>query len=357
MSYPNTGTAPMHSGRPLVHVRTPCYERPDFLRRALQSLIAQTWDNWVCDVFDDSQSDLCRQVVEDLGDSRIQYRKNAPRKFASANIDQCFSKANPHNAQYFCLLEDDNYFLPGFMEKNINLLQDWGGKVVLRNQIMECKSGTDEAYLSDIRLMSKTFDEGVLSAEKIRLSLLAGIGISHGGLFWAHDCKTDFEVHAPVNATILETARTYLLEDDVWCALEPEAVWAQNGENTTRDLGADYFARLGRIKRTLQNERNMAALRRAAWKAASGDAQADFLQSRLFRYDAARRARGLLSSWISIRAGKLLPIKERGRLLLRSLLVNTAFQAEPGVRQVIAKTDVFRSEKQGSKSGASDVRS
>ena len=223
------------------------------------------------------------------------------------------------------------------MEKNINVLQEWGGKVVLRNQIMECNSGTEDAYLSETQLMSKAFDEGVLPADAIRLSLLAGIGISHGGLFWAHDCKTDFEVHAPVNATVLESARTYLLEDDVWCALEPEAVWAQNGENTTRDLGADYFARLGRIKRTLQNEKNMAALRQAAWKAASRDVQSAFLQSQVFRYDAARRARGLLSSWISIRAGKFLPVKERARLLLRSLLVNTAFRVEPGVRQVIGK--------------------
>ncbi len=37
----------------LVHIRTPTYKRPAALKRALQSMIAQTWENWVCDVYDD----------------------------------------------------------------------------------------------------------------------------------------------------------------------------------------------------------------------------------------------------------------------------------------------------------------
>lgn len=327
-------TAP--SAQPLVQVRTPCYNRPDFLRRALGSLQAQTWENWVCDVYDDSTNDACQALVAELQDPRIRYHRNAPRRFASANIDQCFSKANPHGATYFCLLEDDNYFLPEFMEANIALLEKWGGKVVLRNQLLETKAGTEDAVVTDRGLMDAAFDEGPLSATEMRLCLLCGIGMSHGGLFWTHDCETDFEIHHPVNSTILEPARTYVLKDDVWCALEPQAIWAENGENTTRDDGNDYLARLGRISRTLKNERNLIALRRSVWRDAPAQTQARFLSQDLFRYEERLRAQGLATSWISWQKNGFLAATALPRWVIRNLVALTFFRPEAGIRALIA---------------------
>lgn len=89
-----------------VHVRTPTYRRPALLERCLRSLMAQTWTDWVCDVFDDDPDQAGRTVCERLGDPRIRYVPNRPQRFASRNIDSGFSALNPHNAEYFFVLED-----------------------------------------------------------------------------------------------------------------------------------------------------------------------------------------------------------------------------------------------------------
>ena len=47
-------------------------EGRDILKRALESMIAQTWENWVCDVYDDDPAASGRAVCEALGDPRIQ---------------------------------------------------------------------------------------------------------------------------------------------------------------------------------------------------------------------------------------------------------------------------------------------
>ena len=121
---------------PLVHVRTPTYRRPEDLKRCLQSLQRQTWSNWICDVFDDDPDASGRDVVGEMGDSRIRYRRNATQKFASANIDQCFSSANPHGADYFCVVEDDNAILPDFMETGIADCLEYGVEILLRDQLV-----------------------------------------------------------------------------------------------------------------------------------------------------------------------------------------------------------------------------
>ena len=133
----------------LVHIRTPTYKRPAALRRALQSMIDQTWPLWVCDVFDDDAEESGRAVVESLGDARIRYRANSPQLFASRNIDQCFSALNPHRAEYFCVVEDDNFILPDFCAANIALMQEQGVEIVLRNQLIEHASGTTGARVGD----------------------------------------------------------------------------------------------------------------------------------------------------------------------------------------------------------------
>ena len=132
----------------LVQVRTPTYRRPGALRRALGSIMSQSWPHWVVDVYDDDPDQTGRSVVEVLGDERVRYHPNVPQRYASRNIDACFSGANPNDADYFCVVEDDNFLLPGFMAENIALCRERGVEIVLRNQLIEHASGTAGAHLS-----------------------------------------------------------------------------------------------------------------------------------------------------------------------------------------------------------------
>lgn len=282
---------------PLIHVRTPTYRRPEALARALRSVIAQGWQNWIVDVYDDDPKQAGRQVCSDVADPRIRYHANSPQRFASKNIDMCFSAQNPHAADYFCVLEDDNYLLPGFFAENVELCHRHGVEVVLRNQLVEHQSATFAAHLSKAGVLDELFVEGAYDPDAFRLSLLVGIGVSNGGLFWSKHARSRFEVGFSCTATIQEYMRTFSVDEPIYVAMSPLAVWAENGEQTTRnaELRASY------LRRELDLKRHIQALQRLAWRHSSPSTRRTFLSGSRLAVPRARRAKSLAKALIAYR--------------------------------------------------------
>ncbi|MBF9033145.1 glycosyltransferase [Rhodobacterales bacterium HKCCE2091] len=314
--------APVIPGR--VHVRTPTYRRPAELERCLRSLIDQTHADWVCDVFDDDPDGAGRAVVAALGDPRIRYRQNPVQRFASGNIDQCFTRTNPHRAEYFCVLEDDNFLLPAFLEKNISAARDAGVEIVFRNQLVEFGSGTDGARLSRGGLLDAKLTERRYDPDHFRLAILADIGVSNGGLFWSVRAVSDLEIQVDCSATLQEYYRTFAIEEPIFVAMEPLAVWAENGEATTRDLGGSASW----LRRELALKAAVVRLRRRAWRRAGPAERAAFLDDPAFSYPREDRARGLVKSLIRLDTAGALPPREVAALVLRGLLIRLTGRPE-----------------------------
>ena len=299
----------------LVHIRTPTYKRPESLRRALRSMIDQTWPNWVCDVYDDDAAQSGRQVVEALGDPRIRYNANAPQLFASRNIDHCFAAANPHGGEFFCVVEDDNFILPDFCAANIHLMAARKVEIVLRNQLIEHRSGTPQAHLSATGVLDDLFTEGLYDAAGFRLSLLAGIGVSNGGLFWSVRARSPLEIQYACTATLQEYLRTYSIVEPVYVAMEALAVWAENGEQTTRNAELDA----GYLRRELDLKRAVQALRQRAWAEATPAQRSAFMTDPRFAAPIAVRAghvgKALIGSKLHVSAREALRLRARGLLI------------------------------------------
>ena len=300
-----------------VQVRTPTYRRPVALKRCLESLLAQTWTDWICDVFDDDPDESGRAVCAALNDARIRYTANRPRKFASANIDQFFSSANPKDADYFCVVEDDNSLLPRFMERNIDLCRTRKVELILRNQFVELASGTAQARLSDGGVLDGQLIDGLYEADLFRLVLLTGIGVSNGGLFWTRDVRSALEI-GPCTATSQEYMRTFAVSEPILVAMEPLAVWAENGEQTTRDVGnkASY------LRRELDLKHGTQRLQRQAWRLAGAERRRDYLSLPDFPASRIDRAKGLTKALLAgAQALSMLPLKEAVNLSLRGLAI------------------------------------
>lgn len=309
----------------LVHIRTPTYKRPDALRRALQSMIDQTWPHWVCDVYDDDRSQSGRQVVEDFGDARIRYTANSPQLFASRNIDSCFSAGNPHGAEFFCVVEDDNFILPEFCAANIALARERNVEIVLRNQLIEHASGSPSAHLSANGVLDDLFTEGVYDASEFRMSLLAGIGVSNGGLFWSVRARSPLEIQYACTATLQEYLRTYSIVEPVYVAMESLAVWAENGEQTTRnaELDAGYLRRELDLKRTVQ------ALRQRTWEEATAAQRAGFITSSRYAAPVAVRAAHVGKALVGQKLYAHLAPPEVLRLRARGLVIRLLGRVTP----------------------------
>lgn len=315
----------------LVHIRTPTYKRPVALRRALQSLIDQSWPHWVCDVYDDDPDAGGRAVCAELGDARIRYTHNVPQLFASKNIDHCFTAENPHGADYFCVVEDDNFLLPGFIEENIALCRKEGVAIVLRNQLIEHASGTPQAHLSRNGVLDGLYREGRYEGSEVRMSMLAGIGVSNGGLFWSRRARSALEIQYPCTATLQEYLRTYSIQEPVYVAMTSLAVWAENAEQTTRnaELKAGY------LRRELDLKRSVQALRRRVWAEATPAERRAFLTSARFAAPVDERARNVAKALISQPLAGHVPPGDAWRLRLRGVLIRLLGRVTPDFRRFV----------------------
>jgi len=100
--------------RALVRVYVPTYRRATLLGRALDSLRAQTFPDWVCEVHNDDPDDPApSRLVRQLGDPRILLIQHQTNLGARATFNLFY---RPTRERYASLLEDDNWWEPEFLE-------------------------------------------------------------------------------------------------------------------------------------------------------------------------------------------------------------------------------------------------
>ncbi|MDV6331085.1 hypothetical protein [Asticcacaulis sp. 201] len=276
-------------------------------------------------MYDDDPLGAGEAVCVALGDSRVFYHKNQPQKFASRNIDQCFSAENPRDADYFCVVEDDNFILDSFFAANIEVCNTENVQVVLRNQKIEYSSATENASISSTGVLDGLYKEGLYDAHKFRQSLLFAIGVSNGGLFWSANARSTLEIGFPCTATVQEYMRTFSIVEPIYVAMTPLAVWAENAEQTTRNDGLDtsYLARELNLKRTVQ------VLRAKIWSVMSKDERKQVLGDDRFGTPADVRSVELVKSLLL--SGSTLSMRRFVNLLARGIMIRVFGRTDPSL--------------------------
>lgn len=318
--------------RELVHVRTPTYKRPAMLRRCLQSLIDQTWSHWICDVYDDDPDASGRAICSSFNDPRIRYTHNIPQNFASKNIDSCFTARNPENAEFFFVLEDDNYVFPDFIRENIEICRSQNVNIVLRNQLIELASGTERASLSERGVLDYLLQEGIYPPERFRLSLITGIGVSNDGLFWSRHATSRLEIGVKCTATAQEYLRTYAINEPIYVAMQSLAVWAENAEQTTRnaELTSSYLRRELDLKRSIQ------ILQRLAWRSAGGRERSNYMTSSSFASTRVERERALIKGLLLVSwRSKVLSLPTKLRVFSRGMMIRLLGRPYPELKDFL----------------------
>lgn len=219
-----------------IEIRIPAYKRPAMLKRALESLLAQTFPHWEAIVFDDSPKREAEAVVAYFKDPRIHYQANPTRLGGAENIDQAFSVEPLLGGGFACILEDDNWLLPKFLEENLAICEKNNADIVLRNQ--EVWIQTDNAEKTSRTTRGKWFNEGWIVAEKLHSSLYLFEGISNGGLFWRLNASVNLVVGPAVqDSGLQEYCRTWQIDRKIWFAIEPLAVWSSmDNSQVTRSI-------------------------------------------------------------------------------------------------------------------------
>jgi glycosyltransferase involved in cell wall biosynthesis len=117
--------------KPKVSVIIPTYNRCRLLaERSLPSVLKQSYKNLECIVVDDGSTDQTTQVVEEFihKDSRIRYIK-FPKNYGAATAINHGIRCS--TGEYICLLDDDDEYLPTFLEETVKKLsslpENFGG--------------------------------------------------------------------------------------------------------------------------------------------------------------------------------------------------------------------------------------
>ena len=159
--------------KPLVSIVIPTYQRPQFLSRAINSCLNQTYDNVEVIVVDDNNPDTeARNETEELMStfskvSNLQYIRHEKNKNGSAARNTGWRASS---GKYITFLDDDDEISPAKIEKQLECMEslsaDYGACYTA--YIIRMPNGTEQH--------SVTCDHGDVSMKALMRTLYLGSG-------------------------------------------------------------------------------------------------------------------------------------------------------------------------------------
>jgi glycosyltransferase involved in cell wall biosynthesis len=99
----------------LISICIPTYRRPDLLQQAVESCLAQTYQDFEIIISDDSKDDLTEQKIQSFTTQKtIRYYRNRPSLGQANNVNRLFDLAQ---GDRLILLHDDDLLLPDALER------------------------------------------------------------------------------------------------------------------------------------------------------------------------------------------------------------------------------------------------
>ena len=111
------------NNHPQTSVIIPTYNRPHLIGRAIKSVLNQTYQNFEIVVIDSSPDDKTEKVVKSFNEKKIKYIHNKEKTITSAARNQGIRESN-QNSKYIAFLDDDDEWLPRFLEKTSKVLEE-----------------------------------------------------------------------------------------------------------------------------------------------------------------------------------------------------------------------------------------
>jgi glycosyltransferase involved in cell wall biosynthesis len=128
-----------------VRVFVPTCGRPQLLQRALDSLLSQTFQDWIAEVHNDLPEDNePARIVGQLNDSRIQFVQHSRNLGGTATFNLFFRNTSE---PFYSLLEDDNWWEPSFLEKMISHMHRYPNVVVAWSNQRVAQESVDGSWI------------------------------------------------------------------------------------------------------------------------------------------------------------------------------------------------------------------
>jgi glycosyltransferase involved in cell wall biosynthesis len=157
---------------PLVTIGLPVYNSEKYLPRSLDSLLAQTYANFILIISDnastDGTADICRQCA--ASDVRVRYHRNDVNLGNPGNFNRVFQLCT---TKYLKWATSDDLWSPTFLERAIDVMEsDESIALCYPKSFVVEGDGAPQPYEDNLHLMQED------PAERF-LTLIERIGLAH----------------------------------------------------------------------------------------------------------------------------------------------------------------------------------
>jgi glycosyltransferase involved in cell wall biosynthesis len=124
-----------------VDIIIPTYNRSNIISKTLESVQIQTFDDWHCWVAEDGESTAYISALEPfMQDGRFTY---LPGKHTGSPATSRNRAMEHGNATYIAFLDDDDYWLPDKLEKQVDFMESNPDCVILGSQCYRRENDED----------------------------------------------------------------------------------------------------------------------------------------------------------------------------------------------------------------------
>ncbi|NGX84090.1 glycosyltransferase family 2 protein [Aequorivita sp. KMM 9714] len=166
----------MPSSNPLVSIIIPTYNRAHLIGETLDSVLAQTYQNWECIVVDDGSTDNTDEVMAAYmaKDTRFQYHHRPKDRLPGGNAARNYG-FEVSKGEYIQWFDSDDLMLPEKLEIKVKVISEYNVDFV----VCEGAEIIDEKNLSYVKKW-KLYETDVALLEHIKGNLVFG---TNGPLF------------------------------------------------------------------------------------------------------------------------------------------------------------------------------
>jgi glycosyltransferase involved in cell wall biosynthesis len=226
-------------GRPRVSVCVPVYNGSAYIGACLESVLAQTFDDFELIVCDNCSTDDTEEVVRRYADPRIRYVRNPQNLGLVGNANRCLALAS---GEYVCIFHHDDVMLPenlarkvacldahpdvGFVHSNILLIDQVG-------TLLATHSWAEDSWRDDVERGASLFRRFVMNMPSSSLIFIGAVLARKS----AYDTVGGFSPELP-HCNDGEMWMRMLLFFDVACIGEPLVQYRTHPSSTSGSWGA-----------------------------------------------------------------------------------------------------------------------
>lgn len=175
------------ANQPVFSIITPTCRRPLLLRRTIQSVINQSFSDYEHIIVDDVNDRDTESLINEIGDKRIIFHQHASPKGAAGGYN---SGIKISRGKFILFLDDDDEYLPSFLEKMYNHFCQSDPKVgFVWTGFSRIKDTDSGEILIDSKIWPSTFPTK-------ELGLVAATSIGNGfGVCIKRECIDDIGLY------------------------------------------------------------------------------------------------------------------------------------------------------------------